>query len=590
MNAVLKIFLSMSVSGGLLILVLLLGKRFVKDKISRQWQYYIWLAVIIRLLFPFGPEISLLGKTYQIVDQAIIQAVPLSQQQSALNISGSNPASVAGIEPGRENVNLLADDPAMSTHSFQDAGKSLINHVWLIWLAAALGLLIRKITIYQSFVRYINAGLMPVSDMELLDRLSMAAGQMGIRKPIELCVNPLISSPLLIGFFHPCIVLPGTEIPEKDFYYITMHELTHYKRRDMFYKWLVQITVCLHWFNPLVHFMSREIIRDCEFSCDEAVLLKTGCGNRQDYGKTLLDAMAAVGKYRENPGAVTLGEDKQLLKERMGAIMNFKKKSRAMWLLTGVLTLCMILGTAFIGVYPASAAGNHTAGKSGETAGQGLTQEKTGVSEDYERWAKKYYEADAIPSFQIVFARLEESAQKKWLEKIYGDGDIAFFSAAVRGLAINSPLFAEFAEKAYADEDMAFFSTLADCIEEAELELWLNRALDDGNLAFQSILSDRLGRDEAFDELKEKREKVWTKAQAAEYQAAGITMDGRDYYYAGELVNIFLDIRSDQSFCTLNMNPEGTVNIKIIRDADNKITGVTYMTEIEVAELLYGRS
>lgn len=128
MNAVLKIFLSMSVSGGLLILVLLLGKRFVKDKISRQWQYYIWLAVIIRLLFPFGPEISLLGKTYQIVDQAIIQAVPLSQQQSALNISGSNPASVAGIEPGRENVNLSADDPAMSTHSFQDAGKSLINH------------------------------------------------------------------------------------------------------------------------------------------------------------------------------------------------------------------------------------------------------------------------------------------------------------------------------------------------------------------------------------------------------------------------------------------------------------------------------
>jgi len=157
-------------------------------------------------------------------------------------------------------------------------------------------------------------------------------------------------------------------------------------------------------------------------------------------------------------------------------------------------------------------------------------------------------------------------------------------------LAINSPLFAEFAEKAYADEDMAFFSTLADCMEEAELELWLNRALDDGNLAFQSILSDRLGRDEAFDELKEKREKVWTKAQAAEYQAAGITMDGRDYYYAGELVNIFMDIRSDKSFCTLNMNPEGTVNIKIIRDADNKITGVTYMTEIEVAELLYGRS
>ena len=44
MNAVLKIFLSMSCSGGLLILTLLLGKRFLKNKISRQWQYYIWFC------------------------------------------------------------------------------------------------------------------------------------------------------------------------------------------------------------------------------------------------------------------------------------------------------------------------------------------------------------------------------------------------------------------------------------------------------------------------------------------------------------------------------------------------------------------
>ena len=74
MNAVWKVFLSMSCSGGLLILALLLGKRFWKDKISRQWQYYSWLIVLLRLLLPFGPETNLLGKTYQAVDQAIGQA------------------------------------------------------------------------------------------------------------------------------------------------------------------------------------------------------------------------------------------------------------------------------------------------------------------------------------------------------------------------------------------------------------------------------------------------------------------------------------------------------------------------------------
>ena len=109
--------------------------------------------------------------------------------------------------------------------------------------------------------------------MKMLDRFSIIAEQAGIKRPIELCVNPLVSSPLVTGFFHPCIVLPGADISEKDFYYIVLHELIHYKRLDIFYKWLVQVTVCLHWFNPFAHLMGREITRACEFSCDEAVLL-----------------------------------------------------------------------------------------------------------------------------------------------------------------------------------------------------------------------------------------------------------------------------------------------------------------------------
>lgn len=42
----------------------------------------------------------------------------------------------------------------------------------------------------------------------------------------------------------------------------------------------------------------------------------------------------------------------------------------------------------------------------------------------------------------------------------------------------------------------------------------------------------------------------------------------------------------NRSFYTLNMNPAGTVNVKIIRAQDGQITGVAYMTETEVEELL----
>ena len=397
MSTAMKIFLSMSCSGGLLILALLLGGRVLRDKISRQWQYYIWLVAVLRLLLPFGPQVSLLGKAYQAVDQAIARAESLAQspqggpaslaqspQQSASQpgsasqsesasqpgsasqpesaslqppskqsdtvASGGLPVPAVDLKQKSESVDSLEDDKA-AIHSLRDIGRLLIRHLWLVWLMAAMGLLVRKITIYQSFVRYINAGSAPVSDMETLDRLSIAAERAGVKKPIELCVNSLISSPLLIGFFRPCIVLPSADISEKDFQYIILHELTHYKRGDMFYKWLVQITVCLHWFNPLVHLMSREIARACEFSCDEAVLAQMGEGSARDYGKTLLEAMAAVGRYRKNPGTLPLSENKQLLKERLEALMNFRERSGAVRIFTAALTLCVVLGAAFIGVY-----------------------------------------------------------------------------------------------------------------------------------------------------------------------------------------------------------------------------------------------
>lgn len=256
-------------------------------------------------------------------------------------------------------------------------------------------LLIRKITIYQSFMRYIKAGSAPVSDVEMLDRLSVAAEREGIKKPIELYVNPLTSSPLLIGFFHPCIVLPSADISEKDFHYIILHELTHYKRRDMFYKWLVQVTVCLHWFNPLVHLMNREITKACEFSCDEAVLAKMGSDNAQEYGKTLLDAMAAVGRYKENLGAVTLSGNKQLLKERISAIMNFKKKSTAIWLVTGVLTLCIIFGAVFVGVYSVADAVQSTPSQSDDSSllEEKLKKEQKVLSDELEEKMEKEHEA-----------------------------------------------------------------------------------------------------------------------------------------------------------------------------------------------------
>ncbi len=589
MNIIFKTFLSMSFSGTLLILMFFIGKHFLKDKISRQWQYYIWLIVVLRLLLPFSPETSLMEKTYQtyqIIDQTITQADSVPPQQSFSGITSD--AHAASLEQHYEKIGD-PEETLTTGYPFQDIISTLANHAWLVWLLPALGILIRKITAYQTFLRYINAGSTPVSDIELLNRLSIAAEQMGVKKPIEFCINPLISSPLLIGFFRPCIVLPGTDISEKDFQYILLHELIHYKRLDIFYKWLVQATLCLHWFNPLVYLMNREINRACEFSCDEAVLTKSGYDNAPDYGKTLLDAMAAVGKYRETPGAVTLSEDKQLLKERLVAIMNFRRKSKTIRILTGALTLCIIIGSFFIGIYPAYAAPGFTSDNSQASDLNEKDIFSTREEADYSYpKAEEYYEAGSLLLFEIAFSQMDEDTQGTWMDKIYEDEEIAFFSVCVDQLSTDSPFIGDFAEKFYEDGSISFFSVLTDCMSEDMLESWLDRALEDEKIPFQSMLYEKLydDSDNPDDSGKEQAEKEWEKKQQEEYQTVGVVKNGKNYYYQGQLVNIFLDMRPGKSFYTLNMNPAGTVNIKIIRKEDGQITGAAYMTETEVTELL----
>lgn len=549
MNLIFQTILSMSLSGTLLILLLLFGGMILKNRLSRQWQYYIWLVVLLRLLIPFGPEASLMGRVYQVAEQNSVQS---NLQAASKKPIMENEAAAVDLQEAA----AWPDSTDMENSFSPSEGMALAGkYLWLIWLAVALGMLIRKITVYQSYIKYVRAGAEPVSDVALLDRLSVTAQQMGIGRAMELCVNPHVASPMLVGYFHPCIVLPCADVQESKFCYMVMHELTHYKRRDILYKWLVQLTVCLHWFNPFVYWMRREMERACEFSCDEAVVSQMGYVHAADYGETLLDAMTTAGTGREPLAALTMSANKELLRERLGAIMSCKKKTKTVGIFTIGLTMCIALGAFFLGAYPTAAAKENAEKESPVQNVEKKTpvQEKPAdMGDEAAADAEKYYKARSLPQFYIAFYKLDETEQEAWLDRIY------------------------------ADDSIAFFSILAEGMDKETLEGWLDRALADQKLNFQSMLYDKLDMEAEWDEV----EKELEEEQLAQYRAVGVTKNGKNYYYQGQLVNIFLDIhKPNQSFYTLSMNPAGTVNVKIIRAEDGKITGAAYMTEAEIEEL-----
>ncbi len=75
MNNFIKVLLSLSLSGSWLILILLVCRHLFQNKFSKQWQYYLWLIVIARLLLPFSPKISLIGTFMRQFETVKVQTI-----------------------------------------------------------------------------------------------------------------------------------------------------------------------------------------------------------------------------------------------------------------------------------------------------------------------------------------------------------------------------------------------------------------------------------------------------------------------------------------------------------------------------------
>ena len=340
MNEIFLIFLSLSLSGSLIALLLYLLKPVIKNRLSKTWQYYIFLIVIVRLLLPFGPESSLMGLIFnQTEGYVATENNTDSMDHTLLTVPDDAPR----IQP---NENVVAP-PSTA----KNIGQMVMNWLWLAWLIPTIVLLIRKIVGYVRFTQSVKSGCQGHLKPHTLHVYQKTCEAMGIRRCPGLRKNEHIASPMLIGGVRPVIVLPDTDLNDTEIQYIFQHELTHYRRLDIVYKWLVQIAVCVHWYNPIVYWVSREINRNCELSCDETVIKRLDDKSKYAYGDLLLETIKRNKTIPRQVVTITLSEDTKLMKERLGAIMKYRKKTRTVVLLSVLLGVFLLCGATYAGAY-----------------------------------------------------------------------------------------------------------------------------------------------------------------------------------------------------------------------------------------------
>ncbi len=403
----------LSLSGLLLALALMGVRRLLPGRISHAALYYLWIVVLLRLCLPFGSPFSLPdfegtlhgapGSTSgTVVESRLGEAdnatpeVPVQQVDATPEDGVTAPTLDQTSENQPENPSLVAQS-AFTPGAFLttlDLGAAF----GVIWLLGVIATLTWQITRYRRFCREIKENSHPAAPhvREALDELG--------GEKIRLLLCQQVGTPMLLGLKHPTMILPREDYNPETLTHILRHELCHHRRRDLFYKWCTMVVLCLHWFNPLLKWCSREISTLCELSCDEAVVSGMALEERRRYGETLL---TAAGSAPVKIPATTLGEEKAQMKGRLLSIVNYRKRTPGMVALALILALVLtscgaILGTPKPPPLPPDLAGEVTP-FTGRTA----------LSVEEIRWFnEEYFTEDPLdPKLQLLiyyFDRPEE--------------------------------------------------------------------------------------------------------------------------------------------------------------------------------------
>lgn len=307
-----QIILNMSITSSVVIFTVLIVRIFFK-KLPKAFSYALWFLVLFRLLCPVTLESSvsifnLLTKENN--KASVMEPVPYNigyQETPEVNLY---------IPPITDSVNQSL--PAATPYASINPMQFLMFLTELLWCIGMVLMLL--IGIYSAL------------------RLKLTL-RTACRIKDNIYYTEALTSPFVYGIISPRIYLPAN-LSETEKEYIILHEQTHIKRFDHFIKLLWHISLCIHWFNPLVWISFRLMERDMEMSCDEAVIKVMGEEIKVAYSSSLLQMSSRKKSFKTyliNP--LAFGETS--LKTRVKNILSYKRP--VFWITSVSVTILLLI-------------------------------------------------------------------------------------------------------------------------------------------------------------------------------------------------------------------------------------------------------
>ena len=356
-----KIFLTvvkMSITASIVAIIVILLRQLIGRKLPRTFSYALWAIVLIRLLIPFSIQsdfslFNIMKSPVNAIDSAIENAKLLERSTSqevvpVENKVRDNTGNINNQQDRADKKNIENNDNVLiSNHEAKTlkdkvsfSGKTepvfIMSCIWisvfLILLAFCIYAYLKIIGRFKTAVLFSDNGLLA----ESLNKLKL-------KRKVNIYITDGIDTPVVSGIANVRIIIPAfltDDCYKKELQYVITHELVHIKRYDNITKLLAILSLCIHWFNPLIWLCFLIYQKDMEMSCDARVLTAYENDIRTEYANSLLNI--AVKQNSMYGLVLAFGENN--LKGRIKGIMKFKKNK--VWL--GIFAALLLVVLAFI--------------------------------------------------------------------------------------------------------------------------------------------------------------------------------------------------------------------------------------------------
>ena len=520
--------LQMSFLGTVIILLIVVLRAVLINRLPKKTFLILWWIALIRLLVPFS--IKSVTSIYSLLQSIYsdINPVRTAQTTTFLPIHGNMP----------EIANGLSEAMVQRTESI-----SILSVIWLAGLLLCFGFFaVSYIKCYREF-RF----SLPVEN----DILEAWKEKHPLKRSLSIRQTETIAAPLSYGVIRPVILMPkNTEW--KNIYqlrYVLEHEYVHIRRLDMLTKLIMIAAVCIHWFNPLVWVMYILFNRDLELSCDETVVRRFGMDIKSVY------ATALISMEEKKSGLTPLCNSfsKNAIEERIRAIMKIKKTSKFAVIISAVLVICVTGGFA------TSASSlekkTETAQENGETT---VALNEVNIRED-----------ESLSSSDVEWWTAEEYA--KWLDE---EEEVLQSMIGEKAYTGGDGWFVWTQEK--VDETIALYE---DNLQKIKDGMKLSKSSDDAvgiTMAYSPENIEYAKQEaETVTENKDSNENVFSEEQLSEYAKAGITYQKETGFlmYDGKTIGYFRDEFKPGTY-TISSKRGGTLRVEVQRENYGTITDV----------------